>query len=341
VEYTIGYIANKIGGKVIGEKEAVVTSICPPDNVKANAIVFVKNKRCLDLVDRNTKPLFIVLDFYPELIKGINYIVIDPEVKDEAFIKLLLMFDSKKPNDKIISEKASVSEDAVLGDNVSIKDFVIICENNVIGDETQIGSNSYIGENCRIGKNCIIHQNVTVYPNTIIEDNVILYAGAVIGSDGFGYSNIKGINRKIPQIGGVYIEKNVEIGANSTVDRSTIRYTRIGENTKIDNLVHIGHNVKIGKNTVICALCGISGSVKIGDNVIIAGAVGIKDHVIIEDNVTIGAKSGVMDKVIKKGKKILGTPSIGFRSEMEFIAIKPRLKQMYFDVRSIKKKLGL
>jgi UDP-3-O-[3-hydroxymyristoyl] glucosamine N-acyltransferase len=137
------------------------------------------------------------------------------------------------------------------------------------------------------------------------------------------------------------IGRNVEIGANTTVDRATLGYTVIGENTKIDNLVQIAHNAVIGKNSIICGHCGVSGSVKIGDNVVLAGAVGIADHVTVEDDVIIGAKAGVMDKVVTKGRKLLGTPAINFKAEMEFVALKPKLKSMYFDLKKIKEKLGL
>ncbi|HHE04854.1 MAG TPA: UDP-3-O-(3-hydroxymyristoyl)glucosamine N-acyltransferase, partial [candidate division WOR-3 bacterium] len=222
-----------------------------------------------------------------------------------------------------------------------IGSFTTIEKDVEIGKNTVIAENCFVGHGSKIGDNCIIYPGVKIYPNTVIEDDVILHSGVVIGSDGFGYSSIDGTNVKIPQIGGVYIETGVEIGANSTVDRATIGYTRIGKNTKIDNLVHIGHNVIIGHNSIICAMCGISGSVKIGNNVIIAGAVGLKDHIEIEDNVYIGAKAGVMEKHVKRGSKLLGIPAIDFRAEMEFIALKPKLKEMYKDVKRIKKHLGI
>jgi len=341
VNYTVGFIAEVIGGKVIGNKNRIVKTISPPDDIKTGSIVFLRDKKYLNLIDLKVTPLCLTVDFNPEKIEGIDYIIIDPENKERSFIKLLSLFSNQKLKKNSISKKASISDNATLGNNVFIDDFVTIGENTFIGDETYIGSSSCIGGNCRIGKNCIIYQNVTIYANTVIKDCVILHAGAVIGSDGFGYSNIDGINKKVPQIGGVYLEKNVEIGANSTIDRATLGCTTIGENTKIDNLVHIAHNVKIGRNTVICALCGISGSVKIGDNVVIAGAVGIKDHVTVEDNVYIGAKAGVMDKIVKKGRKLLGIPAINFKSEMEFIALKPKIKRMYFDIKKINKRLGL
>jgi len=362
--YTVHYIAEFLGGKVIGDRNREVFRVCAPEEVKEDSIVFLKEKAFFDNLISCGKKLCFVVDFEPPELSDFSFIIIDPERMEEAFIKLLSLFDTRgrggaKPGEEklntdfqdlqvrkdtdqgLISLKASVSEQAFIEPGVTVGDFVRIEAGVRVREGTWIGTGTYIGKDCSIGRQCIIYPHVTIYPQTIMEEGVILHSGAVIGSDGFGYSKIEGKNRKIPQIGGVYIEKNVEIGANTTVDRATLGYTRIGENTKIDNLVHIGHNVTIGKNSIICALTGVSGSVKIGNNVMIAGAVGLKDHIVIEDDVYIAAKSGVMDKVVKKGRKIVGIPASDFRKEMEFIAMKPRLKRMFKDIQMIKKKLGL
>jgi len=363
--YTVNDIAGFIEGKVIGDGKREVYNVSAPEEAEENSIIFIKEKTVFDVLKSRKEKLSFVMDFEPPEFSNFTFIIVEPERMDEAFIKLLTLFDrwivgvtnsgiesdhnfttlyehyKKDYNHGKISQRASISEKASIGQNVTVGDFVRIEEGVKIGEGTWIGSGCYIDKDCSIGQGCIIYPNVTIYHNTILEDRVILHSGAVIGSDGFGYSKINGQNQKIPQIGGVYLEKNVEIGANTTVDRATLGYTRIGENTKIDNLVHIGHNVIIGKNTVICALTGVSGSVKIGNNVLIAGAVGLKDHIVIEDDVYIAAKSGVMDKVVKKGRKIVGIPASDFRKEMEFYALKPRLKKMFQDIQMIKKKLGL
>jgi UDP-3-O-[3-hydroxymyristoyl] glucosamine N-acyltransferase len=357
--HTVEEIARAVGGRVIGNGGATIHSVSPIDDVRAGTVVFVKSRDKFAFVEGRQGPICVIVGFEPPPEKttcpeagglgpgGLgpggpyDFVVVPNEEMDIAFIRLLSLFEKKDRSPVAVSEKATLSPTAVIGDGVRIGDFAAIGDGTAVGDGTAIGSNVSIDRDCSIGKGCTIYPNVTIYPNTIIGDGVILHAGAVIGSDGFGYSSIGGINRKIPQIGGVRIERNVEIGANTTVDRATIGYTVIGENTKIDNLVQIAHNVVIGKNTVICGLCGISGSVKIGDNVIIAGAVGIADHVVIEDGVYLGAKSGVMDKVVTKGRKLLGTPAISFKTEMEFIALKPKIKGMFFDLKKIKEKLGL
>jgi UDP-3-O-[3-hydroxymyristoyl] glucosamine N-acyltransferase len=182
---------------------------------------------------------------------------------------------------------------------------------------------------------------VTIYPGTHIGDNVTIHAGVVIGADGFGYSLIDGVHRKIPQIGGVHIDNDVEIGANTTIDRATIGYTRIGAGTKIDNLVQIAHNVKIGTNSIVCALCGISGSVTIGNNVVLAGQVGLADHIVIEDDVVLLAKAGVMEKRVKRGSVLVGAPAHNVKKMMGIWAMQPKLRDMYRDLTKIKKKLGI
>ena len=339
--YTVAYIAQQIAGKVIGESETKIERVCPPDDVGKRSIVFIKEKRTFGNLKGKGDAGCFVVDFEPEEPSISTFIVITPEMKDAAFIKLLSLFQEKSGLSGMLSQRAVVSPRARIGKDVTVGDFVSIGENSSIGDGTWIGHNSVIGKDCSIGLACIIHPNVTIYPNTIIEDGVIVHAGVVLGADGFSYSKINGINVKVPQIGGVIIGKNVEIGANTTIDRATLGYTRIGENTKIDNLVQIGHNCEIGKNSIICALCGIAGSVKIGDNVILAGMVGLADHIIIEDDVLIGAKAGVMKKVVRKGTYLWGYPAIDYKTEMEFNAVKPRLRQAVHDVRRIKERLNM
>jgi len=338
--YTIGEIAKRIGGKVIGNSDKKVNKIVSPEDIEDESIVFIKNKRNYEIIKDKKYNACIVIPFEPED-KMFDYIIIKTGDKDRAFIKLLKLFSEDVVRKPGISTEANISENCKIDETASVGAFTTIEEKVTVGKNTIIMENCFIGKNSKIGSNCLVYPGVKIYSDTVIEDGVILHSGVVIGSDGFGYSSIDGANVKIPQIGGVYIKKGVEIGANSTVDRATIGYTCIGENTKIDNLVHIGHNVSIGNNTVICAMCGISGSVKIGNNVIIAGAVGLKDHIEIEDNVYIGAKAGVMDKRVKEGSKLLGIPAIDFRAEMEFIALKPKLKEIYKDVKKIKKQLGI
>jgi len=340
---TIGEIANGINGVVIGNKNRIINNITTPEDIGDDSVVYIRDKRNYKLISGKKCAACVVVTFEPDVKNNENFdfIIIDDKDKDRAFIKLLEMFSENEDRTPGIAENTVISNNCKIDGTASIGSFTTIEKDVEIGKNTVIAENCFVGHGSKIGDNCIIYPGVKIYPNTVIEGDVIIHSGVVIGSDGFGYSSIDSMNVKIPQIGGVYIETGVEIGANSTVDRATIGYTRIGKNTKIDNLVHIGHNVTIGHNSIICAMCGISGSVKIGNNVIIAGAVGLKDHIEIEDNVYIGAKAGVMEKHVKRGSKLLGIPAIDFRAEMEFIALKPKLKEMYKDIKRIKKHLGI
>ena len=229
----------------------------------------------------------------------------------------------------VISEKSCVSANSVIGENVSIGPFVVIEEGVIIGDNTIIKSNCHIGRDCRIGKDNIFYPNVVVREECIIGDSCMIHSGVAIGGDGYGFVEAKssGAIVKVPQIGIVRIGNNVEIGANSTVDRAAVGVTEIGDNTKIDNLVQIAHNVKIGENCFIVAQSGISGSTEIGNAVKIAGQSGIVGHLKIGDNATIAARSVVMSNV-PSGEIYSGFPARPHKVEMKIKASLKRLPEI-------------
>jgi UDP-3-O-[3-hydroxymyristoyl] glucosamine N-acyltransferase len=338
--YTVGKIAEKVGGSVKGDAKSEVRAICTPEELIPGSVVFIKKKKWYDEMEKSVKPLCVVVDFEPDPVTGFEFVVIQKERQEEAFIALLEMFRTEWRAPEGISDLASVDSGAEIAKGVAVDRFVTIGHRTRIGEGTSIGAGCVIGPDCTIGKNCLIYPNVTVYPKTVMGNNVIVHSGVVIGGDGFSYSRIHGTNRKVPQIGGVLIGDNVEIGANATIDSATIGYTRIGENTKIDNLVQIAHNVVIGKDSIVCALCGVSGSVSIGDNVVLAGQVGLADHIVIEDDVLVMAKSGVMTKCVKKGEKLLGYPATSYQKQLKSWALTQRLPQLNSDLQKIKKKLG-
>ncbi len=206
----------------------------------------------------------------------------------------------------------------------------------VVGKGTHIYPGCYIGHNVRLGENCLLYPNVVLREDTQIGDRVIIQAGAVLGADGYGFATQDGKHHKIPQIGRVVIEDDVEIGANCTIDRATTGETRIGAGTKIDNLVHIAHNVRIGKNCLIVAQVGIAGSTQIGQNVVIGGQVGIVGHVTIEDGVVIAAQSGIMNNV-EKGQVLFGSPARPHRETMKLLALYGRLPEIFEAFKQFKK----
>jgi UDP-3-O-[3-hydroxymyristoyl] glucosamine N-acyltransferase len=229
---------------------------------------------------------------------------------------------------RAIHPSAIVSASAQIGRNAAVGPRVILGEEVKVGDETTIGPGSVIADGATIGSHCRLDANVTIYPGTTLGDRVIVQAGAVLGSEGFGYVRDPQTGRyeQFPQVGRLVIEDDVEIGANSTIDRGALDETRIRRGTKIDNLVHVGHNVQIGRDVVIAAQTGLSGSVTIEDNVIIGGQVGIADHVRIKEGAILGAQSGVPTKKVIRGKGVVfwGTPARPIREYLKELAFLSR-----------------
>lgn len=225
-----------------------------------------------------------------------------------AFLIAYKSFHKKDPAAPFVHPSAGIADSVILGKGVRIGAHVSIEENVVIGDDTTIESGCAIKKNCKIGEHCHLHSNVVLYENTILENKIVLHSGVIAGSDGFGYLRDRGEIYKFPQLGTVVIEDNVEIGANTTIDRGSLGCTIIGAGTKIDNLCHIAHNVKIGKNVIMAAQCGIAGSTVIGDNVTMSGQVAVIDNITIGQNVSIGGQSGIIGD-IKENAAIWGTPA--------------------------------
>ena len=326
-------IAKIVGGKYKG-KGIKIRGITDPDNVKPYHIVFIFDFSKFKKIKKLKKAIYVVK--VGSKIKGeYNYIIV--ENPEESFVRFLNYFFPKPVKfKKGISEHAIIG-DAELGKNVSIGENVIIRDGVSINSGTVIFPNVYVGFNVTIGKNTIIYPNVSIYDRSILMNNIIIHSGVVIGSDGFGYINKNGRRLKIPQVGRVIIEDDVEIGANTTIDRSTIGETIIRRGTKIDNLVQIAHNVKIGKDTVIVAQAGIAGSVRIGDRVIIAGQAGIADHLNVEDDALILAQSGVM-RDVKKGQIIFGYPADERIKTLRFNALITKIPEIIERIKTLEKK---
>lgn len=260
-----------------------------------------------------------------------------------AFSQLLglIEFETAKRPAALIDKKAEVHYEAKLGPNVSVGAFTVLSARSYVGEGTILYPQVFVGANAVIGKGCKIYPQVVIRENCVIGDRVIIHSGTVIGSDGFGFSTDKktGVHRKIPQIGNVVIEDDVEIGSNVSVDRATIGTTRIGAGTKIDNLVQIGHNVQIGKGCLIVSQVGISGSTKIGSYCVLAGQAGIIGHLNIGDGAVVTAQSGVINDVEPKAV-IFGTPARPHREGMKLQALFGKLPEIYEIVKELKKKIG-
>lgn len=291
---TLKEIADLLGGEVIGDSDTLITGISGIKEAKQGDITFISNPRYLNFITK-TKASAIISS---KEIKDSCKPVIKIDNPSRALSKLASIFyPAKNYPPKGVHPTAILGKYVRLGKEVSIGPYVVIEDNVVIGDACVIYCGVYIGYDSLIGDNCVFYSNVSIREKTSIGNRVILHNGTVIGCDGFGYDTVDKIHFKIPQLGYIVIEDDVEIGANVTIDRARFDKTLIGKGTKIDNLVHIAHNVTTGQNCIIVAQVGISGSTTIGNNVIIAGQAGLVGHITVGDNVIVGAQSGVIKSV--------------------------------------------
>lgn len=317
-------IAALVNGKLFGPDDIEINSVSGISDAKEGAITYLIRQNLIeDLLAGNASAVLVHEKF--EKITIPQIVVSNPQY---AFAVLLKHFHCKPHPYKGISLQAIISDSASIGENTTIYPSVYISDRTFIGKRTVIYPGVYIGEGCCIGDDCIIYPNVVLRDGVIVGNRVIIHPGAVLGADGFGFVFKDDSHYKIPHIGGVIIEDDVEIGANTTIDRATTSNTIVGKGTKIDNLVQIGHNVKIGQNVIIVAQVGIGGSAIIGDRVILAGQAGIVDHADIEAGTTIGAQSLVASGKLAKGN-YLGTPAKPFRIAMKAYALLFKLPELY------------
>jgi len=290
-------IAKILNAEFIGE-DVEILNFTSLDMPKEKSLSVLSSKKMLELIDNPDIIAVVTTEKFRQYVSK-PAIVVD-EIKS-AMIALTDIFYPSKKHVGYISDKAYISKSANLSDNVTVEPFAVIKEGVKIGNNSYIGANVFIGEDVEIGENTKIYPNVVIYEGCKIGDNVIIHSGVIVGADGFGYLNTPKGHIKIRQVGNVVIEDNVEIGSNCSIDRGTLSSTVIGEGTKIDNLVQIGHNVKIGKHCIIVSQTGIAGSTTIGNFVVIGGQVGIADHLNITDGVMVASKSGVMSDITEPG----------------------------------------
>ncbi len=333
-EVTASELAEKIGGRLVGDPEVVVTRVATIQDADEQSVTFLSNPRYYKYLE-TTRAGVILVNQGVEAPGKTLIVVDDPYL---AFARILTMYAYSPPEFTGISDNASISKDAKVGEGVSVGAFSVVESGAEIGSGTFVASGVHIGKNVKVGRDCIIYPGVVIREESVIGDRVILQPGVVIGGDGFGFVPRPGGHYKIPQIGRVVIGNDVEIGANSTVDRGAIGDTVIGDGTKIDNLVQIGHNVIIGKHCLIAAQVGIAGSAKIGDYVMIGGQTGIAGHIEIGSGVQIAAKSGVHAS-IKEGSIVGGSPAVPHKEWLKINVVWKKLPQLWEKVRNLEKKL--
>jgi UDP-3-O-[3-hydroxymyristoyl] glucosamine N-acyltransferase len=326
-------IADLIGGEIIGGEDVEITGAAGISDAKEGDITFLSSAKLLKALKNSSAAAVIV----KKPVEGIERPQIIAKNPQYAFAKLLSHFYVKPHPCSGISKSAFVSDTAIMGQDVTIYPFAYISDGVNIGSGTVIYPGVFIGKNSSIGEKCLIYPNVAIREGVAIGSRVIIHANAVIGSDGFGYVFEDGIHQKIPQVGGVIIEDDVEIGANVTIDRATTGNTVIGKGTKIDNLVQIGHNVTVGKNVILVAQVGIAGSSKIGDGVVLGGQVGVADHTTIETGTMIGAKGGAMGEM--KRSVYSGILPMPHREWLKAMAVFAKLPELHKKIKELEEKI--
>lgn len=316
-------IAQIIGGKVIGKSKTMITGVAGIKEVKKGGITFLAHPKYTDEI-KKTRASAVVLAKPIEKCAIPMVIVENPLY---SFSRIISIFHEKPYFSKGVNPKAEIGTNVSLGKDPSIYSFVTIGDRVKIGNRVTIYPGSFIGDDSKIGDDCIIYPNVSIMARVSVGKRVIIHSGTVIGSDGYGYVQYKGKHHKIPQVGEVIIEDDVEIGSNVSIDRAALGKTIIKSGTKIDNLVQIAHNVAVGKDCIIVAQVGISGSSEIGNHVILAGQAGVVDHVKIGNNAIVGARTGV-HKDVEPNQRVLGSPFMPYVQFLRAQAMIVRLPKM-------------
>ncbi len=343
MQFTAAQIALIINARVEGNPDAVVGSFGKIEEAKHGQLAFLANPKYEDYL-YSTGASVIILNETQELKAPINSTLLRVPDPYTAFATLLAKYQEMVTQQMNgIQEPSYISKSAILGENIFVGAFAYIGDNVRVGSNVKIYPNVYIGNNVSIGDNSILHPGVRIYHDCVVGNWVNIHAGTVVGSDGFGFApQADGSFKKVPQIGNVVIEDNVEIGANSTIDRATMGSTLIKSGAKLDNLIQVAHNVEVGHNTVIAAQAGVSGSTKIGNNVMIGGQAGIVGHIQIADNAKINAQSGVSKSIKVPNTAVTGSPAFEYTSALRSQAVTrnlPELEKRIIELENIVKQL--
>ena len=338
MEFTAKQIAELIQGRVEGDENAVVSTFAKIEEGVPGAISFLSNPKYTHYI-YETKSSVVLINEDVELEKPVSTTLIRVKNAYECVAKLLQFYESMKPAKKGIDPLASISPKAQIGEDVYIGAFAVIGDGAVIGKGTQIYPHTVIGDGVTIGEKCLFYPNVTIYQGCKIGNNVTIHAGSVVGADGFGFApNTEGYD-KIPQIGIVVIEDDVEIGANTCIDRSTMGQTIIHKGVKLDNLIQVAHNCEIGENTVMSAQAGMAGSTKIGAWCMVGGQAGFSGHIQVADKTFIGAQCGVIKNTQGNGESLIGSPAMEPKMFFKAKAIYSKLPDMYRQIAQLQREI--
>ena len=340
MKFTAQQIAEILNGEIVGNAEVEVNSLAKIEEGQKGDLCFLANEKYTPHI-YTTKASIVIVNTSFISDTEITATLIKVEDAYSSFSKLLQLYNETQFNEVGLSEKSDINKNCSISNNVYIGAFTSISEGVTIGENVKIYSNCYIGKNVIIGDNSIIYPNVSIYHNCKIGENNILHSGVVIGSDGFGFApNSENNYNKISQIGNVITSDDVEIGANTTIDRATMGSTKIGKGVKLDNLIQIAHNVEIGDHTVIAAQVGIAGSSKIGKNCMIGGQTAVSGHLTIADEVKIAGQSGIAKSIKQVGEIVQGPIAFNIKEYQRSYIIFKKLPDLYKKINTINKQIN-
>ena len=331
---SLGELADLVSGELTGDPKIRISGAADIGDAQEGDIVFAETPKLLEAARRSQASAIIA---HKDATNSTKPIIAVPNPR-YAFAQVLQVFSPLRPRETGIHPTSVIGAVTSIGENPSIGFNTYIGRNTIIGKNVWIHPFVYIGDDVRIGDDCVIYPFVAVHSNITIGSSVIIHSGAVIGADGFGYIRVEDEHYKMPQIGSVVIGDNVEIGANVTIDRARTGKTEVGKGTKIDNLVHIAHNVKIGENCILVAQVGISGSVEIGDRVVLAGQAGVKDNVTIGDDAVVCAQTGVIGN-IGPGAFVSGFPARPHKEQMRVQATQQKLPSLIRLIKDLEERV--
>jgi UDP-3-O-[3-hydroxymyristoyl] glucosamine N-acyltransferase len=336
MEITAQELARKIGGEVVGDGSYLIRSIAPIESAGPNEVAYTTDSKRLGREGDITAGALIC----PRDVEGLDCVLIRMDEPKTGFALAMQHFHPRKHANMGVHPNAWVSPTAEIGEGANVYPGAYVGNRARVGARTDIMPGCFVGDDAVVGEEVLLHANVTVYHECVVGDRVIIHSGTVIGSDGYGFATTgKGEHVKIPQVGNVVIEDDVEIGAQCAIDRAIFGSTTIGKGAKLDNLVQIAHNVQIGPGCLIVAQVGIAGSSSVGHHCILAGQVGIVGHIKIGDQVIVGAQAGVSND-LPGGQTYLGSPARPMTEAKKLMVMQARLPQMRKDIKELKKKLA-
>lgn len=338
MQFTAEMIAGLLNGTIVGDKGATVSTVSSIDGGKAGSLAYLTNPKYEQYI-YTTEASIVLVDNTFEPKQELSTTLIKVANVGECVLSLLEMYNASRPRKRGVSKLASISEEATIGEECYVGDFTVVERGAKIGANCQIYPQCYIGDNVTIGEGTKIYAGVKIYEGCVIGRNCILHSGVVIGADGFGFAPREdGSFAKIPQLGNVVIEDDVELGANTCIDRAKTDSTIIRRGVKLDNLIQIGHNVEVGNDTVMSAQVGIAGTSKVGSNCFVAGQVGVADHLTIGNRVQIGSKSGI-DKSVPDGEIRFGYPALPGLQYHRSFAVFRQLPDLAAKVRELERRI--